>query len=57
MHDPYIIDENGVLRNKLGITDYHELNRAERDITFAKFLDIDTSYKQQFNAQYFKSIH
>ena len=57
MHDPYIIDENGVLRNKLGITDYHELNRAERDITFVKFLDIDTSYKQQFNAQYFKSIH
>jgi cell filamentation protein len=57
MHDPYIIDENGVLRNKLSITDYHELNRAERDITFVKFLDIDTSYKQQFNAQYFKSIH
>ena len=57
MYDPYIIDEDGVLKNKLGITDYHELNRAERDITFVKFLDIDTSYKQQFNAQYFKSIH
>ena len=57
MHDPYIYGEDGVLRNKLGITDYNELNRAERDITFAKFLDIDTSYKQQFNAQYFKSIH
>lgn len=58
MHDPYVYDnENAVLRNKLGITSYDELNRAERDITFAKFLDVDMSYKQQFDAKYFKSIH
>ena len=31
MKDPYI-QENGTLKNKLGITEYKELNDAEKDI-------------------------
>ena len=35
MKDPYI-QENGTLKNKLGITEYKELNNAEKDIGFVK---------------------
>lgn len=56
MKDPYI-QENGILKNKLGITDYNELNNAERDVTFTKFLNIGRTYKTQFDSKYFKSIH
>ena len=38
--DPYI-QENGTLKNRLGITDYNTLNSAEKDITFSKFLSIN----------------
>lgn len=56
MKDPYI-QENGTLKNKLGISDYDELNDAERDITFSKFLNVEQKYKRNFDIEYFKSIH
>lgn len=56
MKDPYI-QENGVLTNRLGITDYKDLNKAEKDIGFVKLIDIGETFKQQYNAEYLKSIH
>ena len=41
LKDPYVIDEEGTLKNKLGITDYDKLRLAEQDITAVKFLNID----------------
>lgn len=57
MKDPYIQKNGEVLKNKLGITNYSELNNAEKDITFTKFLNIDTTFKAKFDANYLKSIH
>ena len=56
MVDPYI-QGNGTLKNKLGITEYSELNNAEKDITFTKFLNIEQTYKTKFDVEYLKSIH
>lgn len=56
MKDPYI-QENGTLKNKLGITEYKDLNDAERDIGFAKLIDIGESFKQKYDVEYIKSIH
>lgn len=56
MKDPYI-QKNGTLKNKLNITDYHELSVAERNITFSKFLDVRRLYKGKFDIDYIKSIH
>lgn len=54
--DPYI-QENGTLKNKLGISDYDKLNLAERDITFSKFLNIQETFRTKFDVSYIKSIH
>ena len=40
MKDPYIL-EDGTLKNLLGITDYRELNKAEKDICFIKLVNLD----------------
>lgn len=37
MNDPYAMS-NGVLRNKLGITDHQQLAAAEADITRARLV-------------------
>ena len=54
--DPYT-QKNGTLKNKLGISDYTQLNLAEKDITFSKFLDIKRTYRTTFDVAYIKSIH
>lgn len=54
--DPYI-QENGTLKNKLGISDHDKLNLAERDITFSKFLDVKRTFSTKFDISYIKSIH
>ena len=41
MKDPYI-QENGTLKNKLGITEYKELNDAEKDIGIGKGTQSDS---------------
>jgi len=40
MNDPYVLP-NGVLRNRLGITDAATLTTAETDITRARLLQVD----------------
>lgn len=54
--DPYV-QENGTLKNKLGISDYDKLNLAEKDITFSKFLDVKRTFRTKFDISYIKSIH
>ena len=57
LQDPYIIDEEGTLKNKLGITDYDILRAAVRDITASKFLNIEKTFSSKFDIDYFKAIH
>lgn len=54
--DPYI-QENGTLKNKLGISDYDKLTLAEKDITFSKFLNVKRTFRTKFDISYIKSIH
>ena len=54
--DPYI-QENGTLKNKLGITDYDILKSAEKDITFSKFLNVSKTFSTKFDISYIRAIH
>lgn len=54
--DPYT-QENGTLKNKLGISNHEQLNLAEKDITFSKFLDVKRTFNTKFDISYIKSIH
>lgn len=56
MKDPYTYD-NGVLKNKLGITSYEKLNKAEADIGFAKLINIDSINVKYFDESLIKEIH
>lgn len=56
MKDPYI-DENGVLKNKLGITNDEELKEAEKDIAFVKLIGVEELEKETVNANLLKDIH
>lgn len=56
MEDPYIL-ENGTLKNKLNITDYNTLNRAEADIGFAKLISIPSVKTEKVNMELLKRIH
>ena len=54
--DPYV-QNDGILLNKLNITNYDELNSAEKDITFSKFLNIEKTFTTNFDVKYVQSIH
>ena len=41
MKDPYVYEDTGVLKNKLGIKNYDELVKAESDLSFVKLLTVD----------------
>lgn len=56
MKDPYI-QENGTLKNKLGIEEYDDLNKAEKDIGFVKLIDVNKAFKKRYDAEFFKTIH
>ena len=56
MKDPYIL-EDGTLKNLLGIKDYHELNKAERDIGFIKLSNIEETFSSNFDTPFFQNIH
>ena len=56
MKDPYIQD-NGTLKNKLGIKVYDELNSAEKDIAFEKLIDVGEEFKQKYDIDYIKRLH
>lgn len=45
MKDPYI-QENGTLKNKLGIEEYDDLNKAEKDIGFVKLIDVNKAFRR-----------
>lgn len=52
MKDPYIL-EDGTLKNLLGITDYGELNKAEKDICFIKLVNLDEAVPHVFDSNMF----
>ena len=56
MQDPYT-NENGVLINKLGITDYEELNIAERQIGYNKLQSLNNIRIKCFNEELIQGIH
>ena len=56
MSDPYL-DENGVLKNLLGITDEKELDRAEEDISYLKLLNIDSILPEKCDYEHMLAIH
>lgn len=56
MKDPYTYD-NGVLKNKLNITSYEKLNKAEADIGFAKLINVDSINVEYFDENLIKGIH
>ena len=56
MKDPYIL-EDGTLKNLLGITDYSELNKAEKDICFIKLVNLDEAVPHVFDSNMFKKLH
>ena len=56
MKDPYVLD-NGVLINKLGITNYDELVKAERDIGYSKLLNAEDVLKERCDIELIKRIH
>lgn len=56
MKDPYTY-ENGVLKNKLNIRSYEELNQAEADIGFAKLINVDAVNVEYFDENLIKEIH
>lgn len=57
MKDPYVQESTGTLKNKLGITDYNELNLAEKDITFSKFLNVEKALRYGFTPDFLKAVH
>ncbi len=54
--DPYIL-ENGVLRNKLGITDYDELRKVERELLKEKILSAEFVQSRKIDISLLKAIH
>ena len=56
MTDPYI-NQNSVLINKLGITDYDELNRAEQMIGLVKLQNLNQIKITSFNEELIQDIH
>lgn len=56
MKDPYVLD-NGTLKNLLGITEYEELNKAERDIGYVKLMDAEDILKEKCDVDLLKKIH
>ena len=58
MKDPYVYEETGTLKNKLGIKNYEELRQAEADVSFVKLLTVDRDVDcLKFDLDYIKKIH
>lgn len=56
MKDPYVLSD-GTLKNKLGLTDYEELNNAEKDIGYVKLLNAEDVLKEKCDIELLKKIH
>lgn len=57
MRDPYLFDDSDVLRNKLNIRDEKLLGRAESDITYIKFANIEEVADGTFDVAFLKKLH
>jgi len=57
MRDPYLFDDVDVLRNKLNIRDEKLLDRAESDITYIKFANVDEAVSGDFDVCFLKKLH
>lgn len=58
MKDPYVYEDTGTLKNKLGIKDYNELREAEANISFVKLLTVDRDVPcNKFDLEYIKAVH
>lgn len=56
MKDPYVLSD-GTLKNKLGIANYEELNKAEKDIGYVKLLNAEDVLKEKCDIELLKKIH
>ena len=56
MKDPYVLSD-GTLKNKLGIANYEELNKAEKDIGYVKLLNAEDVLKEKYDIELLKKIH
>lgn len=56
MNDPYVL-QNGTLKNKLGIEEYAELNKAEADIGFVKLINVHSVSSDKTDIELIKRIH
>lgn len=58
MKDPYVYEDTGTLKNKLGIKDEEKLKEAEANISFVKLLTVDNNVDcTKFDLEYIKNIH
>lgn len=58
MRDPYFYEDVFVLRNKLNIKNAKDLEVAEENITYTKFMDVDIAVKNEaFDFNRLKAIH
>jgi len=57
MRDPYLYDDADVLQNKLNIRDEKLLDRAESDITYIKFANIEELLTDTFDVAFLQSVH
>lgn len=58
MVDPYVYENTDVLKNKLGIKNKEELDKAESDISFSKILSVDSVVvPKKFDLEYLQEIH
>ena len=57
MLDPNLDEENGILKNKLNITNEVELGEAEANLGFLKLINVDSIDAKEFNEETFKRIH
>ncbi len=53
----YLIDDDGVLKNKLGITDPNDFKEAEQEIVTNKTAEILNEAQQTFDLDYLLHIH
>ena len=57
MRDPYLFEDVNVLRNKLNIRDEKQLDRAESDITYIKFANVEELAVGVFDVAFLKELH
>ncbi len=57
MKDPYVQSETGTLINRLNISDYEELQNAEKDIVASKLLNVGSKFCTKFDIGDVKNIH